>query len=265
MKSIQDGEEKDDNHATENTDLTVVSQSTNDDDETEGFDLDAEREANLGASGSEGAQRPGLSPRKKIRMEEGKQRPKQPPAGAGAVLNLSDVGVDDESLGRVRHQLVTKPCLILRAYVSHKECSEGQHVTPREDQRFHWSIGMNVKNPHVLLGPVLGFEETLRPPEGSRGCAGFAKIALASNFADRALKACCICDISTLLCLENIFAFPCFASLIAFQFVHIWTIPPDCDTLRGAVSFSIIFCKDQGHASPPYEHRSVVPLLASKR
>lgn len=99
----------------ENTDHTSTSQSTDGGIETEGDDLGAESDSSERRAGGSGEkQRLDLSPRKKMGLGA-KRRSKRSEAGTGAILNLSKVGVDDETLGRVRYRLAPEPFLALRA------------------------------------------------------------------------------------------------------------------------------------------------------
>lgn len=95
MEPNLDSEDEDGNSAYQNTD------HLNDAHETEGEGLDTGLEANEDAGSSAGERTPDLPPRTSTRLGE-KQQSKRSLRVKGAVLNLSNVGVDDETLGQVR-------------------------------------------------------------------------------------------------------------------------------------------------------------------
>ena len=101
VESTLEREDESDNRAYEDTD------QTNDGDATKGGDWGEDLEANEDSGGTAGPTRD-VQPRRNTGLG-GKYQLKHPVGVEGAVLNLSNVGLDDETLEQVKQQPATHP------------------------------------------------------------------------------------------------------------------------------------------------------------
>lgn len=122
---------------------TLDRKGEDDDHESEGEDLDADLEANGDTGSSAGEQRLDLPPLKKMGLGEN-QTPTHPLGVKGAVLNLSNVGVDDETLGQVR---VTPGNDTPFRSNGNGVLAQQKHMTAPRLQYHHWEHRQKPKEP----------------------------------------------------------------------------------------------------------------------